>query len=179
MNSIDFNVSHDVAAGHALQLSPFLGVKAAAINQTIQTNWNAVLYTSTENVKNNFAGMGPSIGVDAQWNANKLFSVVSTLSTAFMWGHWDVQDIYVRPNVPGVVTASTISTTMNHAELGTMMLDYFIGVQWTPKPLMKFKLGYEMQYWPNQLRLLTFQQLPLHGDLTFQGATCGLFINLS
>lgn len=33
------------------------------------------------------------------------------------------------------------------------------------------QLGYEGQIWFNQLRIATFQQLRLHGDLTLQGGT--------
>ena len=58
------------------------------------------------------------------------------------------------------------------------MLRYFAGIDWTyeAKASVALKVGYEMQYWMNQLRLPLFQQVPVHGDLTLQGGTCGILI---
>lgn len=177
-NSVDFSVSDTYSVGQGVTLSPSIGIKGATINQTIYTDWDAVFYTSTEKIVHDFSGIGPSLGLDATWKMSPTIALDSRLLTAFMWGTWKVHDTYIRPDVPAVlVTATTITTNMNHAELGTAMLDYFLGLKWTPKDLITLSLGYEIQYWPNQLRLTTFQQLPTHGDLTYQGATCGISLN--
>ena len=58
------------------------------------------------------------------------------------------------------------------------MLRYFAGFDWTyeAKALVTVKLGYEMQFWMNQLRIPTLSQETVHGDLTLQGMICGLLI---
>ncbi|MDR3492155.1 MAG: Lpg1974 family pore-forming outer membrane protein [Gammaproteobacteria bacterium] len=186
MNTIDFGISHNFNAANSLVISPSIGVKEATINQAINLGLNATLFTvpifsSTEVVKNNFAGIGPTFGIDGKWNFYKDFSVVGNFSTALMWGHWNVNDTYSRPSaLAGLVKAATINTKMTNAKLGTPMFQYFLGFQWAYESTyqVKFLLGYEMQYWANQLRAPTFQLLPLHGDLTLQGGTCGISISL-
>ena len=186
MNTIDLAISHKLNLTKSLSISPSIGLREATINQTINTGWNATLFTiplysSTEVVKNNFSGVGPSFGLDGEWNFYKGFSFVGNFSTALIWGHWNVSDTYSRPTaLSGLVKSTTITTKMTDAKLGTPMFQYFLGLQWSYQSTyqVKFLLGYEMQYWANQLRAPTFQLLPLHGDLTLQGGTCGISIGL-
>lgn len=178
MNTLDFVIHHAINLSPSLTIFPSIGVKAGTIFQNIDSIWDAVLYKSTEKVDNDFYGAGPSFGVDAKWNIFDNVFVVGNLHSAFMLGHWNINDVYKRPAVSGVVTATTITTRLNHTMLGTLMLDYFLGLEWQYRKSVTFKLGYEMQYWANQLRLPTFQQLPLHGDLTLHGGTCGIYIDL-
>jgi hypothetical protein len=185
MNTVDLAISHAFNASKSLLIRPAIGVKAATINQTINTDWNATLfsfplYTSTEKVTNNFTGIGPELGINGIWNFYQNFSLVGDVSTALMWGRWNVRDTYSRPSaLSGLVKATTINTSMTNSKLGTPMYQAFLGLQWVYESTyqVKFLLGYEMQYWANQLRVPTFQLLPLHGDLTLQGGTCGISIS--
>jgi hypothetical protein len=186
MNTIDLAISHKLKIGKSLTISPSIGIKEATINQTINTGWNAAIasvpiFSATEIVKNNFSGIGPSLGINGQWNFYKDFSFVGNFSTALMSGHWNINDSYSRPSaLSGLVQAANINTSMTNAKLGTAMFQYFFGLQWTYQSTyqVKFLLGYEMQHWTSQLRAPTFQLLPLHGDLTLQGGTCGISIGL-
>lgn len=180
MNMIDFVVGRKFEIDDSFSLRPSIGIKGGTINQTINTEWNAGFYTSRERVKNNFSGGGPSLGIEGQWNIVDSLSIFGDFSTAFMWGNWKVNDTYSRPSALfGVVTPTTITTSMNNSKLGTVMYRYRMGLEWRcPGKLpLTFQLGYEMQFWPNQLRIPTFQQLPVHGDLTLQGGTCQVRIN--
>lgn len=180
MNMFNLLASHAFNLTKSVILRPSIGVMGGSIKQTLDAHWNAVIYQATENVTNNFVGVGPSFGINAKWNAYGNFSLVGDLSTAFMWGPWNNRDVYRRPSAFfGTVTPTTISTTMNNSYLGTLMLDAFTGIEWFYKgrSQVNFKLGYEMQYWANQLRMTSFQILPLRGDLTIQGATCGISID--
>lgn len=180
-NTVDLEASHEFNIIKTLKIRPSIGIKAAEIDQTIDTNWDALLFTSTEKVKNDFRGIGPSFGLNGEWNFYKSFSLAANFSTALMWGNWDVKDVYKAPSALfGLIPATTITSKMQDGKLGTAMFDYFLGLQWAyqGRSKMTLRLGYEMQYWKDQLRLLTFQQLPLHGDLTLQGATCGIYLEL-
>lgn len=181
MNTINLNTGHSYAVTDHLTLRPTAGILGASIDQTINSVWNALFFESTERVTHQFSGIGPDFGLSALWNITGHWNLTGRIDGALLWGRWDVQDTYVRPNAPGVgVTATTITTRINDSQLGTLMLDSFAGLTWQ-RPSMHtitLQLGYEMQYWANQLRLTAFQQLPTRGDLTLQGATCGLFIDL-
>lgn len=184
MNTIDLEASHKFNISKSVSIRPSIGIKGGTINQNINAQWNALIYTARENLENNFFGVGPSFGINAKWNVYKTFNLVGDFSTALMWGNWKVNDTYKRPSISlgpiPIITPTTITTNMNDSKLGTIMFDYFIGLEWTHqgRSRVTLQLGYEMQYWANQLRLPTFQQLPLHGDLTLQGGTCGIYIDL-
>ncbi len=181
MNTVDLKVGHKFKPSNSFSLRPAIGLKTGTIYQTISTDWYADIYTSTETVKNNFFGIGPSFSLDSNWNVYKNFSIFANISTAFLWGHWTLNDTYARPSAAlGLVTPTRITTTMNQTQLGTIMFDYILGLEWTHKGRsnVTFQLGYEMQFWANQLRFTTFQQLPVHGDLTLQGGTCRIRVDL-
>ena len=179
MNMLDFELSHAFHPSNALTLTPKIGLKGATIDQAIQLNWNAILYQATEKLNNNFTGVGPSYGVNANWNFYKELSLVGDISSALMYGSWRDNDTYTRP-ASSVTTPTIIKSSSGIQKLGTMMMDYYLGLEWHHhgKSDVAIRLGYEMQYWPNQLRLVAVQQLPTFGDLTFQGIACNFTIAL-
>lgn len=183
MNMFDLEVSHHFKPTPSLTLTPKLGIKGGSINQSINIDWNAVLYHASENATNNFTGIGPSFGLNAKWNAWQNFNIVGDVSTAFMYGRWNEGNVYNRPAFTVLFLTTppiTNITSMSQSKLGTMMMDYYFGLEWVHQGRSKvsFNLGYEMQYWAGQLRWLAVQQFPVLGDLTIQGATCGITIDL-
>lgn len=181
MNTLDLEINHHFKPTPALTLSPKIGVKAASINQDIRLTWDAIVYTSTERMTSNFSGIGPSFGVEGKWGIFRHFNVVGDISTALMYGNWNIKDSYNRRlSFLGLIPPQSIITNLNQSKLGTLMMDYYLGLEWTHqgRSRVTVKLGYEMQYWANQVRLISIQQLPTLGDLTIQGASCGIIIDL-
>jgi hypothetical protein len=186
MSMVDGEIGHQFKPLDSLSIRPFIGVKGGTINQSINSAWqvnlfNTTLFSAHENLKNNFYGVGPSFGIDSVWSLYKNMSIVSDVSTAFLWGSWNIKDTY--SGIGGLlrfIPQTTISSDTEHSTLGAFMARYFMGLEWTfqAEALVTIKAGYEMQFWSNQLRLPVFQALPIHGDLTLQGATCGISINL-
>lgn len=179
MNMLDLEVARHFQPISPLTLSPKIGLKGGSINQDISANWNAVLYQSTENVTSDFTGIGPTLGLNAKWNIFQQVDLIGDITTALMYGRWNMKDTYKRP-AAFLITPTTITTSLNQAQFGSLMTDYYLGLQWTHQGISRVtvQLGYEMQYWSNQLRLIAVQQLPAQGDLTIQGATCGISIDL-
>jgi hypothetical protein len=180
LNMIDAEIGHQFNVGDTFSVRPSIGIKGGWINQTIHSKYDAYIYTSTDKIRNNFSGLGPSFGLETEWNIINNLDLIANFQTAFLWGSWDVEDIYSRPEAFfGLVTPTTIKTTLNNS-LGTIMFDYFLGLEWAHKgkSQVTIRLGYEMQYWENQLRLTDFEQLPAHGDLILQGGTCRILIDL-
>src|SRR3990167_9302989 len=182
-NMFDWELGRNFGVSKRIFLRPFLGVKGGWINQSIFSTWNVtsrnvdgvitpVNYTATENLKNNFWGVGPSGGVDSTWNFGNFISpslnLFGDFSAAVLWGTWSFKDIYHNS------TPTNISVNMDTLHLGALMVGGFVGIGWDGelKQLhshVSARIGYEMQLWVNHLRMPTFQILPLHGDLTLQG----------
>ncbi len=180
-HTFDFEAGHEIALTDAFSIRPSLGLKGAVINQSIQTRLADPLLgiSAEESIDHDYYGMGPSFGIDVRWLVPKLqgLSLTASLSGAFLYGVWNVEDSYRRTDAqPPIFTFGAVETRMNDDALGTPMLRYYVGVEWTRPGAITttFHAGFEAQWWANQLRAPTFQQLPLHGDLTLQGATCGL-----
>jgi hypothetical protein len=178
MNIIDYELAHSFRVHNMLAITPRIGIKGGTINQSINSQWDAILFVATENLKNNFFGIGPSFGLDTTWSLFKNFNLIGNFTTAFMWGNWRISDVYSRPAAL-LVSPTVISTNFNNSQLGVLMLQYILGLEWvyTGRSQVTLQLGYEMQYWANQLKIPTFQQLPVHGDLTLQGGTCRILID--
>lgn len=186
MNTLDGEIGHEFSPLDTLKVRPFIGVKGGVINQNLDSSWQARVgnfnaYTATENVVQDFWGIGPSFGVDSVWNLYKDLKINSSLATALLWGHWNIQDTYSRPEaLLGLIAPTTISSNIKNSMLGSYMVKLFLGLEWRFKArtLVTMKAGYEMQFWANQLRLPLYEQLPVRGDLTLQGITCGISIGL-
>lgn len=178
-NMFDVELGRKFLPSNSLSLRPFLGLKGGWIDQSIRSSWENLItdnvvtnLPSTENLKNNFWGVGPSAGLQTVWIVSqtraKSISLFGDFSSAMLWGTWICVDKYHNPS-PRV-----ISVNLKNATLGALMLSGFMGIGWDigfqeGKYCISTKLGYEMQYWENQLRIPTFQLLRLHGDLTLQG----------
>jgi hypothetical protein len=179
--NFDLEAGHRIALSESLEIRPAFGIRAAVINQTIDSRWADSLLglTAVENVQHDFFGIGPSAGLGARWTPVEHFSLVGECSGALMYGVWNVSDDFRRTDGGApLLSYEAFSTSMNDATLGTVMIRSFFGFEWTIPSRFEIvaRVGYEVQWWANQQRLLTFQQLPMHGDLTFQGGTCGVVV---
>jgi hypothetical protein len=179
MNMLDIDIEHTFRPTPSLTLTPSIGLKGGSIDQQVRSSWNAIIFHATENVSSDYTGIGPSFGLNSTLNLYQNLNVVGNVSAALMYGRWNISDVYNRPAAI-FITPTTISTSMTQSKLGNLMMDYFLGLQYTHqgRSRVTVELGYEMQYWANQLRLIAIQQLPPLGDLTIEGATCGISIDL-
>ena len=180
-HTIDFEIGREIPLTETLSIRPSAGLKAAIINQSLATSWSDPLIGlhSFGNTEHDYWGLGPSFGIDGRWGFRPEggLGLVGSFSGALMNGVWNVTDDFVRGAALGIPEES-VSTTMHDSSLGTLMFRYFFGLEWTRPGNVSTSvhIGYETQWWANQQRITTFQQLPLHGDLTLQGASCGVTV---
>ena len=182
-NTIDLEAGRKVAVGQSAWIRPSLGIKIAVIQQRIQLGLaNPGLGISAEeDVTHDFWGMGPSFGISGGWNLPRCgnLSLTGSFSADFLFGQWNVNDAYTRTdNQPPVGVYGAVVTSMKDSCLGVPVLRYFLGFQWVHQGSVTItaRAGYELQWWANQQRVLAFQQLPMHGDLTLEGLTCGVSV---
>lgn len=182
--SLDWEFGYNWEVAERLALRPHLGLKWAKIRQQ-----QAIVYSelpeglSDLNVLkcNKFSGVGPRIGIDAQWCIWGDLSIVGNFSGALLYGDFKIsnqfnavdQEIEIHP---------TIINCPHELRPTTQM---FIGLNWNSNcwcTEFDIAVGYEAQYWWNQW--LTTPSLVTglvgfsnKGDLSTHGLTARFGIN--
>lgn len=180
-NMFDWELGRKYWASSALSLRPFVGLKGGWIHQTTNTQWlnpdianPSSFGTAKEDIKNNFWGVGPSGGLNTKWNLGTvrkhIFSLFGDFSGAMLLGRWTFSDIYTNA-VPIVVTI--INPTVYGA---ACMFRGFMGFEWdasfnNEQVYFSMKMGYESQFWMDQLQIYSFDIGLQNLELTLQGAT--------
>lgn len=183
-NTVDLELGHTFKIDQILKLRPFLGLKTAFINQDIHTNWqdpiNAAGFTSAiENLKNDFWGIGPAIGLNTTWSIYKdprySFNLLGNFSGALLWGHWRFNQYYEN-NTPATVTVYN-----NNITGAATMARGILGIEWVgclSKTDIAVRLGYEAQIWFNQLQYYSYNMGKLNNLMSLQGGVLNFAINL-
>lgn len=182
-NNLDLELGHDFRLDSLLMLHPHFGLEFASIDQTIYTNWNNPTTTSTftsasENLKNDFSGIGPVFGVDSLWSlysgSHQSFNIVGNLTTALVWGEWTFKDVY-NNNKPVTITVNSDGVNGLSPMIGGLL-----GVQWNmtmPTTELHVRLGYEEQIWFNQMQIYFLDTGKMNRTTTFQGANLQIKFN--
>lgn len=174
-NIFDWELGRKFEISKALILRPFIGVKGGWIHQIIHSKWEhpnqTNFETATENLKNNFRGVGPSVGLNTVWKLWKRggasFSLFGDVSGALMWGKWTLKDVYTNDapyKFPVIQSGMTGAATM---------VRLFTGLQWESSlknnSSISMRIGYEAQFWLDQLQFYSFNMGRLDNQLTLQG----------
>jgi hypothetical protein len=182
-NTIDLELGRTFAVGESAWIRPSLGIKTAVIQQNVHLNFaNPSLGLSAEEeIAHDFWGIGPSFGITGGWRLphRKNLSLVGSFAADFLVGQWNVNDAFARTDSNyWYGNYRAVTTSMTDSYLGTPVLRCFLGLEWVHQGNLTLtaRVGYELQWWANQQRMLAFQQLPMHGDLTLEGLTCGLSV---
>jgi hypothetical protein len=181
LNMFDWQIGRSFWISKSISMRPYSGLKGGWINQSIHANYfdltidhHLTDLSGSENLKNNFWGIGPTGGVNTKWTIRNFkshsFSFFGDFSVATMWGTWNCSDVYKN------TAPKTVSVNTKRSTLGALTFQGLMGIGWDAdfnrgRTHFSTKLGYEMQIWFNQLQIATFQLQRLHGDLTFQGVT--------
>lgn len=180
-NLFDWELGRAFWVSRSLSIRPFIGIKGGWIDQSIHTKWqnphlpaNELFSTATENLKNDFWGLGPSGGLDTKWDLyacqNHSFSLFGDFSGSIMYGHWTFGDVYKND------IQQEVSIKLSNINSGATMLRAFMGFEWDATLCQdqfhfSTRLGYEMQFWLDQLQFYSFDTGRLSNELTLQGGT--------
>lgn len=183
-NMFDWELGRNFWVSRTLALRPFLGAKGGWIDQSIHSKWKnpdlsgAEFYeVGVENLKNNFWGIGPEAGLNILWNLfaneNRSFNLFGDFSGALMWGHWSLGDTFENS------IGQKVTVRMHQINSGASMVRTFMGFGWSSffnrnRHRFSTKLGYEMQFWFDQLQFYSFVGGRLNNLLTLQGGTLEL-----
>lgn len=169
-NVLDADFAKAFEWGERVYVRPLIGIRCAWIDQTIDTALQGDISVS-ENLENNFKGVGPKAGVNADFNFyqcnHKRAHLFANFSTAYLWGNWSIRDVLLDSNNRTIVISNK---NRNQASLGFeaalgLNLEY---QDWS------FKFSYEMSEWFNQFQIFDDGTGGHSNDLVLQGLTLGL-----
>lgn len=174
-NTVDLNLGRQFSPDPVLLLHPFLGLKAASINQSIYTNWlNPTIATdftsATENLKNNFSGIGPTLGIDTTWaiysSTHQSISLIGNVAAGLLVGHWNFNEVFNNNN------DIKISVYVNSVNGVSPVTTGLLGLQWKAsfaKTELSLRLGYEAQLWFNQEQFYSLSMGRANRPVSLQG----------
>ena len=173
----DWDVRRRIPLSQAFMICPSIGLKGGTIKQHIYSKWyNPHLFiifgplSATENLKNDFAGIGPKGGVDLKWTLGSLISLFGDFSGAYLWGKWTIKDHYKNSHGEKAIV------TVGKRKFGSPVFRAFLGLMYD-HPLrrdqshLSVQLGYEIQDWLNQFQIFDNGTGGNAGDLVLQGVT--------
>ncbi len=190
---LDLSFGYEYQAAECLALHPHIGLKGGWINQTQQMEVKGILHKehttefSNGSVKrqNNFKGIGPCIGIDLSIAYGPQFGIFGTLSGAAPVGKFDLKttssldDTFNKEGMAGNGREKT--TIENSHNFLSPTFQMLVGGEWNRlfcnKYLVRFGVGYEVQFWWNQIKSnlsvvqALFLNTPAGGDLTLHGLT--------
>lgn len=174
---IDFEVGKKCCCD-CLVFHPYTGLRAAFIDQTQRVRYfgfsvvnDPTLPVSLKNKKkNNFYGVGPSVGFDASWEFCDGFSLSGGVSGALLWGRFDVRE---HPSIKAGPNHIAIKLKNSKKHRIRPVVDANIGIDWSyclcGFPLV-VGLYYEVEYWWNQWQVSpSFVSSILNGGSSPQG----------
>lgn len=180
-DTIDFELARLFKINSTFNLSPFIGVKTAFINQSMFSNWEnphspntpPTPYTFTsasEDLQNNFFGIGPSVGANSLWlfysDDTSSFGVQAMISAALLYGHWTFKDVYANNE------NTTINVQSSPITSAATMTSGKLGLTWSHQMhsmTLTTSLNYEAQLWFNQMRYYSYNMGRLDNLLSLQG----------
>jgi len=175
----DVELGRTFLIGKSVEFHPFIGAKVGSIHQCVHSKWykpqldEAPFFNlGIENIKNNFWGIGPEVGINSTWalftGNHHAVSFFGDMSGALMYGHWAFGDVFnndVSPKI--IIDSQPINGGASMLRIGTGLA---WNVEWGQNRYQWCtKVGYEVQCWLNQLQFYSFTGGRLGNQLTLQG----------
>ena len=174
-NVLDLDFGKSFCPTESLQLRPVLGLRGAWINQTFdaefQGTWLGGLLqrTSDEQIKNNFWGVGPKLGIENTLNVwsgeNCKIDLALNFYTAYLLGCWAVSDVAI--NTTDMIP-SRFDVPINDRHFGALTFQAMAGVNFECRH-WNATAGYEINDWLNQCQIFDDATGPHNNDLIVQG----------
>jgi hypothetical protein len=169
-NIIDIDLGHKFQTTDVITLHPYLGIIGGWIDQTIQAQYQGST-SSNEELKNNFKGLGPKLGIDTDVQLfdyrNMRPQLFASFATSYLLGSWNLSDSTT------VIPSHNINVTGSNPRMGAITLQGAIGFKLDYKQL-QLKLAYEINDWRDQCQFFDNDTGAHNNDLILQGLTLGI-----
>ena len=169
----------DVVAGYRLDLGdcftvrPFAGLRVARIDQKIHivdfadgTDFGDLISEDVNN-KERFRGIGPLLGLEANWNMGCNFSLYANASISWLYGKFHVR----QTEFEDVVGASNFCEVEKHLNGTQAIADVGLGIRWQTCFCMNTQLIIQLGL--EHHRYFDHNRIGCYGDLSFDGLNLG------
>jgi hypothetical protein len=189
LNLIDLDLGRKSKLGKCFGIHPHLGLRSAWINQIHNVDYHnlfdsekeEVLKTYHTHMTNKFWGLGPRIGIGADFNLGVGLSLVSDVSLSLLYGLFEIthsEQFAINSHSEGTILAEG-----NNFHSEALVTDVELGLRWS-RPFFKERIrltlqaGWEHHMFLSQNQLMHFVDgqnwanfIQNQGDLSFQGWT--------
>lgn len=173
-NVVDLVYLCDYGYSTCFNVMPFAGLKYARIDQKIDyhliSSEDEVLAISDGRVKEDFSGIGPVFGVEADWRLGCGFSFYGNIAGSVLFGRFHVHS----NNTDEFETGTNIDHLVKHTQASQFVLDLGFGVRWETcfccDKILVLQLGVE------EHRFFNHNQFCGYGDLSLDGVSFGVGI---
>ncbi|WP_420421031.1 Lpg1974 family pore-forming outer membrane protein [Simkania sp.] len=186
-NVLDFEMGYDYFFSKRFSVRPFMGLKTAWIDMDYRVDYIAatVLEGGANDIRDlkgkgdsDYWGVGPCFGIDSYLHIGWGFSIYGLLSGAALYGEFDAK--YDQINIENPPNTIEVDLKFKHDNFYRLrnMVQMALGVEWaycfSKEYLLALHIGWETQYWWNQLEMPFFGYFQPEGDLTFSGLDVGV-----
>lgn len=193
-HTIDLELGREFVVSRALVLRPFVGLKSAIIRQQIHSSWHDPIDsasqdyqfgTATENLTQNFWGIGPAVGFEARaplsLRPDQAISVYFSPSGSLMYGSWEFSDQFNTdgPTSTTIPEPSSIAINSEPIHGAATMLRLACGLEWeqcSRRVNTRLRVGFEGQVWLNQMQYYSYNMGRLNNLMSLQGSLLELAI---
>lgn len=192
---LDLDLGRQYAISPCFTLRPHIGLKGGWIDQTQKMQANDIILgqgqpqpiafaQGTVDRRNNFNGIGPSIGVDMRFALGSQFGLFGTVTGALLYGKFDLTTVvFISDTLDNNTNLPIGPKTLPMKTSGCFVsptVQILLGGDWATcfceKYGIRLGVAYEVQYWWNQLKTLNslpqlfFLNCPT-GNLMMHGLT--------
>jgi len=204
LNIIDVELGREFYTSKFLTLRPFVGVRAAAFNQSYNIDYHGGTFVDVSsnasleevNMKNNFFGVGLRAGLNSQWMFTQEWSFYGNAAISLVYGRFEIdqEEFNGEEDVAGSTRILEVDDVFRAARAIT---DLAFGIRYdhdfeASNYHLALWLGWEQHIAFNQNQLVHYNSIPgtayvgpptpatyttyvpESGDLTYEGFTLGI-----
>jgi hypothetical protein len=183
-NSWDLDLGRNYYVSKRLALQPVAGLKAALIRQHLAAHYSKPVnpnqgddpfQSMSVREKSRYWGVGPKLGVFGSWELGYGFSINADVHGALVYGESTTRLIQKGVRNSGDLLNLRLSDEsyrlrpMAYLNLGLEWGDCFWDWMY-----FSLHLGWETQYWWNQMNFVSFNDTTPEGDLSLTGLNAGI-----
>lgn len=193
--TIDFEIRRSFSIAPNLTVRPFVGIKTAFIDQSVKSSWHQPIDTlektylfdsATENLDQNFWGIGPSLGVNLEIplciRPRYTLKFFGAPSGSLMYGNWTFSDVYMNDGPTSTTTPDRTTVAINMEPITGIatMISGTMGIEWTQhfsRASTTLRISYEAQVWLNQMQFYSYNMGRLNNLMSLHGGVLEFCIN--